>query len=90
MKKVGDMMKDLGFKEGASEETTKAFIKNLIRQAYGVEVKEAFTVANPSPSKDPAKPPLIGLAQPEQLAFDLGTVSSPSSAPPQSRTKKLA
>ncbi len=78
MKKVGDMMKDLGFKEGASEETTKAFIKNLIRQAYGVEVKEEFAAANPTPSKGPVKP--------EQLAFDLGTVSGPS----QSRPKKLA
>ncbi len=75
MKKVGDMMKDLGFKEGASEETTKAFIKNLIRQAYGVEVKEAFTVSNPSPSKGPAKP--------EQLAFKLDLDCSPSSPRPK-------
>ncbi len=66
MKKVGDMMKDLGFKEGASEEVTKAFIKNLIRQAYGVEVKEAFAEANPNP-KAPKKP--------EQLAFDLGQLT---------------
>lgn len=74
MKKVGDMMKELGFRDGASEEVTKAFIKNLIRQAYGVEVKEAFTAANPSPAKGPAKP--------EQLAFDLG--------PSVPRPKKLA
>lgn len=75
MKKVGDMMKDLGFKPGASEETTKAFIKNLIRQAYGVEVKEAFTVANQTPAKGPAKP--------EQLAFDLGSSPSPSAPRPK-------
>lgn len=77
MKKVGDMMKDLGFKPGASEETTKAFIKNLIRQAYGVEVKEEFAVANPPPTKGPAKP--------EQLTFDLGSAGLPVARP-----KKLA
>ncbi len=82
MKKVGDLMKDLGFKPGASEETTKAFIKNLIRQAYGVEVKEAFTVANPSLSKGPAKP--------EQLAFDLGPQSMPTTSPSSPRPKKFA
>lgn len=63
MKKVGELMKELGFKEGASEEVTKAFIKNLIKQAYGVEVKESFAQANP-PSNIPA--------QPQQLTFDLG------------------
>ena len=71
MKKVGELMKEIGFREGASEEVAKAFIKNLIRQAYGVEVKEAFAAANPPASKGPAKP--------EQLAFDLG----PSAARPK-------
>ena len=72
MKKVGDMMKELGFREGASEEVTKAFIKNLIRQAYGAEVKEAFTQANPSPAKSPAKTKQASEQIPAQLAFDLG------------------
>lgn len=67
MKKVGDMMKELGFREGANEEVTKAFIKNLIKQAYGVEVKENFARENPS-AKSPAKP--------EQLTFDLGPMQS--------------
>lgn len=79
MKKVGELMKDLGFREGASEEVAKAFIKNLIKQAYGVEVKETFSAANPS-AKSPA------LFIPEQLAFDLGPAFSQITP----RNKKLA
>ena len=33
MKKMGELMKELGFRPGANEEVTKAFIKNLIREA---------------------------------------------------------
>ena len=35
MKRVGELMKDLGFREDASEETAKAFIENLVRAATG-------------------------------------------------------
>lgn len=67
MKKIGDMMKELGFREGANEEVTKAFIKNLIKQAYGVEVKENF-------SRELEVSQRAG--KPEQLTFDLGPISA--------------
>lgn len=72
MKKVGDLMKELGFKPGANEEVTKAFIKNLIRQAYGVEVKEAAAkeLAREMTGDSPAR-------KPEQLSFNIETPSTP-------------
>lgn len=33
MKKLGDLMKELGFRDDASYEAKKAFIKNLVRAA---------------------------------------------------------
>jgi hypothetical protein len=39
MKKVGEIMKDAGFNQGSNTATQEAFIKYLIKQAYGVEVQ---------------------------------------------------
>ena len=39
MQKVGDLFKDLGFNEKASDDVKIAFIKNLVRSAYGVELQ---------------------------------------------------
>jgi hypothetical protein len=71
MKKVGELMKELGFKPGANEEVTKAFVKNLIRQAYGVEVKEAAAkeLTRELTANSPAKP--------EQLSFNIDTPITP-------------
>lgn len=35
MKRLGELMQEMGFRPDASEETKKAFLKNLIRQAAG-------------------------------------------------------
>jgi hypothetical protein len=38
MRKMGDLMKDLGFREDASDDVKIAFIKNLAKAAYGVDL----------------------------------------------------
>lgn len=44
MKKVGDLMKELGFNDEASDDVKKAFIKHLIKEAnykdYGASITE--------------------------------------------------
>ncbi len=42
MKKLGDIMEDLGFRQEGSYEVKKAFIKNLIRQANEKETQRKF------------------------------------------------
>lgn len=39
MKKMSELMKEMGFREAASTSAKEAFIKNLIKQAVGVEVE---------------------------------------------------
>ncbi len=69
MRKVGDLMKEIGFNKDSSEDVQKAFIKNLIKQAYGVEVKEPRAIASVASQAGPSKP------APQQLSFDLGAVT---------------
>ena len=40
MRKIGDIMTELGFNKDSSTETQKAFVKHLIKAAYGVEVRD--------------------------------------------------
>lgn len=62
MKRVGDLMKDLGFREDASEDTARAFIENLVRAATG----ERWVSSNQSSRKPAVKAP----QHEEQLSFD--------------------
>ncbi|MCE3010692.1 MAG: hypothetical protein LW875_08770 [Proteobacteria bacterium] len=62
MKKIGDIMNDLGFREDAPRSLKEAFIKNLIKAAYGIEV-ETPSEAIQRKVKD--------LREPEQLEFDM-------------------
>ena len=39
MKKVGDIMQEMGFRKDASDSVKEAFIKHLIKNATGVEIK---------------------------------------------------
>lgn len=76
MKKVGDIMKELGFNPESSVGAQEAFVKNLIRDAYGVEVK---TPTEKRMAKDRAR--ALGRelgsetrspkTKDEQLSFDL-------------------
>ncbi|MDZ4677271.1 MAG: hypothetical protein SGI74_07135 [Oligoflexia bacterium] len=38
MERVGDLMEEMGFNKDAQDSVKAAFIKNLIKQAYGVDV----------------------------------------------------
>ena len=38
MKSAKEIMATLGFKDESSEATKVAFVKNLIKQAYGIEI----------------------------------------------------
>ena len=39
MKKIGDIMEEMGFNKDASNSVKEAFIKHLIKSATGVDVK---------------------------------------------------
>ncbi len=70
MKKVGDLFQELGFNEKGSDEVKIAFIKNLVRAAYGVEL------AGPKQNSHPVNPPrtILKSESPkklEQLSFDM-------------------
>jgi hypothetical protein len=61
MKKVGDLFQELGFNEKASDDVKIAFIQNLVRAAYGVNI--------PSPKSPEKKPKAARLSNDEQLSF---------------------
>lgn len=62
VKRVGDLMKEIGFKEEASEETARAFIENLVRVATG----ERWTSSKQVPRKRSVEAP----QHEDQLSFD--------------------
>ncbi|MES2963104.1 MAG: hypothetical protein V4760_04380 [Bdellovibrionota bacterium] len=72
MKRVGELMKELGFREEASEETAKAFIENLVRSATG----ERWTSSKQFSRKRQDAAP----QHEEQLSFDFGADGSDSVA----------
>jgi len=59
MKKIGDLMAELGFKKEASDSVKEAFIKHLIKNTTGINIE--------TPSEKKEK---VAHAQPEQLTFD--------------------
>ncbi len=66
MRRIGEIMQDMGFKPGSSEETQKAFILHLIAAANR---------SAPRPVAIPPEPP-----QAQQLSFDadiLGVLARP-------------
>jgi len=64
MKRVGDLFKDLGFNESGSDDVKIAFIKNLIRSAYGVEIQ------GPSASQQKSHTTVLAKLQATNLNFD--------------------
>jgi hypothetical protein len=81
MDRVDSIMEKLGFRKEASDGAKAAFVKNLIKQAYGVEVPlppqyagqqqtiEEFSAAIIEGTRDVLSPPAKADAQ--QLSFDL-------------------
>lgn len=69
MKKVGDLFQELGFNDKGSDAVKIAFIKNLVRAAYGVEL------AGPKlTTPEKTTTPILKSENPkklEQLSFDI-------------------
>ena len=65
MKRVGDIMKEMGFKEDASAETKKAFIRHLIQVATKNEIPRI--PQKPAPQAPKAEPER---EEEKQLAFE--------------------
>lgn len=82
MRRVGDFMEDLGFNADAPEGAQKAFIKNLIRAAYGADVKNLadYQSTPASPQKKNLERALKNVSdQPaEQMSFDFSLASRSS------------
>jgi hypothetical protein len=64
MKKMNELMKDLGFNPNGSDSVKEAFIKNLIKASYGVDV------VTPTDKKIIQANPDKIVQFPNQLAFD--------------------
>ena len=64
MKKIGEMMKELGFNSHASESAKEAFLKYLIKQGEGINVQ------TPTEKKINSENPGRVIQFPQQLAFD--------------------
>lgn len=75
MQKAGDILADLGFSQDAPESTQKAFLKNLIKAAYGDNVEALpVEVKRPIPQQqkqEPFKKAAGSTSSSEQLSFDL-------------------
>ena len=64
MKKVGQLMQDLGFNKEGSDSAKEAFIKYLIKQSTGVDVQ------TPTEKKLIQQNPQTVVSFPKQLSFD--------------------
>ena len=49
MKKMADIMEELGFRPEASDEVKKAFVKNLVKQANALEFQRPMKAKNSEP-----------------------------------------
>lgn len=67
MRRIGDLLKDLGFKEGSSVEVQKAFIKHLVNAADRSSIQNVSLIpeqkSKPTESEKSANTP-------DQLSFD--------------------
>lgn len=70
MKKVGQLMKDMGFNPNSSDSAKEAFIKYLIKQSAGVNVQ------TPSEKKAIQENPEKIVHFPKQLTFDFDETES--------------
>lgn len=66
MKKIDQLMQELGFNQNAPQSTKEAFIKHLIKVSTGVNLPTPSEKAAIKASPDKVFP----LAGPQQLAFD--------------------
>ncbi len=64
MKKIGQLMQDIGFNENSSDSAKEAFIKYLIKQSTG------FNVQTPTEKRIIQENPQKIVTFPKQLEFD--------------------
>ncbi len=70
MKKIGDLMSEMGFREEAPQSAKEAFLKHLIRAAENVHVTAPFEKKEIEKNNIPQIP-----AFEIQLSFDFNEVS---------------
>lgn len=72
MKRVGQLMKEIGFNKDASDGVKEAFIKHLIKAAEGVNVVTPSERREIEANRDRVLPLKSGIkkSNPEQLSFD--------------------
>lgn len=63
MKKVGDIMNEMGFRKDAPDSVKEAFLKHLIKNTTGVELE------TPSEKGQPAVSATAKAQPPKQLSF---------------------
>ena len=68
MKKMNELMAELGFNKNAPDSVKEAFIKHLIKASTGVNV------VTPSEKREIAENPqkIIEMKSPQQMSFDFG------------------
>ncbi len=72
MKKIGDLMKEIGFNHHGSDAVKEAFVKNLIKQAYGknVQTPTEKKLIFENPGKIVSIPVSEKYSLPTQMMFD--------------------
>lgn len=80
MKRTADLMREMGFRDDASEGAKEAFLKHLIKAAHGVEVEtptekrkrqtKEWLEASQKTTETPTK------GEPEQLSFNFSNSSN--------------
>lgn len=86
MKKIDQLMSELGFRKDAPEGVKEAFIKHLIKASTGVNV------VTPSEKKEIEASPekIVRFQAPQQLSFGFIETSSPANARPTSKKKAVS
>lgn len=77
MKRVGELMAELGFKQDGSDSTKEAFIKHLLRASEGVNVITPSEKAEIKKNSDRVHELRC---EPEQLSFPLGATGTENSS----------
>lgn len=72
MKKLNELMKEMGFNPNASDSVKEAFLKHLIKNSTGADVM------TPSEKKIVTANPLKIVNFPKQLSFEFDETASPS------------
>lgn len=72
MKKVGDIMNEMGFRKDAPESVKEAFLKHLIKNTTGIELEtpsEKIEKKNQTTKGQPAVSATAKAQPPKQLSF---------------------